>query len=700
MSSSSNELSYFEAETRLRAIVSDLIAPVIQKSSEHEVIIKNLLSSTKQTDESIKNFESLLTKSVVKMVPNEEFNKKLLEIISEKRSTDTVFHMKIESIGSRVDFMNHQSSDLASRVRNLEEIQKHLRNSFDDLTTTFREVKEKFSDKIEKVEQSVMAFGQGDDQKFEAIEEKIKVEKAKIEEINLNAFPEIVKQVEMQMKILREVSIEVRELGRDRVEPGDLKKLRNHLEFEVKKNRSHADAEVHNLREYLDKMLRVEISCGISDTLLQVLDPRQIKKLIPVAETQMAPTAEDQGPAPAASLTTALLSKKTLDNSHKIEEKIVQAKRRLTKEFDKPFKLASIKKLEIENIDSPPKTMAESGASTAKREHETKRIETKHIDSPVKEMSPLVQQAEESPKKLKISKKKSDKSSLNTDKSIESFSQVSQISLDPIWVQEQINQLAVEIKIAIQTSEEVKNIMKSCLEAMKLKVEEAHKEFSSTVLILNEEIKLNSKLRLKDLSDVQSYLNENIEKINERIVKLDNNDSKIVKLNEIVLAMMENEKVIFELIAQDEEDRKNLQLMGYAEGKTKKIGSKLSVSLKPECLSCTGENPLIYSAFKMACLSYNPSDLKYNSNLFTRKALIDKLGEMVYGKWSSDDFERIRSSLPNDYSSGRIKSHQRTRTTSKQFLDFTITKLMSEHATPHHSRRDIKYFKAKQTLLQ
>lgn len=699
MSSSSNELIYFEAETRLRAIVSDLIAPAIQKSSEHEILIKNLLSSTKQTDESIKNFESLLTKSVVKMVPNEEFNKKILEIISEKRSTDTVFHMKIESIGSRVDFMNHQFSDMASRVRNLEEIQKHLRNSFDDLTSTFREIKEKFSDKIEKVEQSVMAFGQGDDQKFESIEEKIKVEKAKIEEINLNALPEIVKQVEMQMKMLREVAGEVRELGKDRVEHGDLKKLRNYLEFEVKKNRTHGDTEVHNLREYLDKMLRVEISCGISDTLLQVLDPRQIKKLIPVAETQMTPNTEDQSQVPP-SLTTAFLSKKTLENSQKIEEKIVQAKRRLTKEFEKPLRLTSIKKLEIENIDSPPKTIVESGASTAKREPETKRIETKSIDSPIKEISPLVQEAEETSKKFKTSKKKSDKSSLNTDKSIESFDQVSQISLDPIWVQEQINQLAVDIKIAIQTSEEVKNIMKSCLEAMKLKVQEAQQEFSSTVLILNEEIKLNSKLRLKDLSDVQSFLIENIEKINEKIVKLDNNDSKIVKLNEIVMAVMENEKVIFELIAHDEEDRKNLQLMGYAEGKSKKIGSRLSVSLKPECLSCTGENPLIYSAFKMACLSYNPSDVKYNSNLFSRKALIDKLGEMVYGKWNNDEGDRIRSSLPNDYSSVRIKSHQRTRTTSKQFLDFTITKLMSEHATPHHSRRDIKYFKAKQTLLQ
>jgi hypothetical protein len=698
MNKPSNEFDYFEVETRLRTIVSDLIAPAINKTLEHEVILKNLQASTKQTDESMKNFENLLSKSIIRMVPNEEFNKRLLEIISDKRSTDTVFHMKLESTGSRVDFMNHQFSDMLSRIKNLEEIQKHIRSAFDDISTTFREFKENFSDKIEKIEFAVLNFSESDSKVLENVEEMIRVERAKITEINQNALPDIVNQAEAQMKILKDLRADISDLQQEKVLPGDLKKLRNHLEYEVKKNKSHADSEVHNLREYLDKMLRVEISCGISDTLLQVLDPRQIKKLIPLAEGQVFPQNEEPRPDP---VTTELLHKKTLASSSKLEEKLVQVKRRMTKELEKPLKIQTLKKLEIEAIESPRKHL-ESGGSTTKREAETKRVENvesevKVLASPPKVPSPsLSVKVSVNDKYVEtVNEQVSDKSSLKTEKSLESFEKISEISLDPVWVQEQINQLAVDIKIAIQTNEEVKSLMRTCVEVMKIKVQEAQQEFSKTIMILNEELKINGKQRIKDLSDIQTFLNENLANINEKIVKLDNNDAKIAKLNEVVLAVIENEKIIFELLAQDEEDRKNIQLQGYSESKSKKTLSKLPISLKAECLSCTGENPLIYSAFKMACLSYNPSDVQYNMKTFTRKTLINTLGELVYNTWNPEFTEKLKSGILNDYSSVRIKSHQRTRTTSRHFLDVTVSKLLSEHVTPQHSRRDIKFLKSK-----
>lgn len=711
MNKNSNEFDFFEIETRLREIVSNLLAPVIKKNEENEVNIKNLLNVEKQNEETMKNFEGLLSNGILKMVPNEEFNRKFLELYSDKRSTDTVFHMKIESIGSRVDFMNHQFSDMNSRVKNVEEIAKHVRSGFDDITTLFREFKEKYTLKLEQLELAQINAVDVKIERFESIEQQIRLQNSLIQDINQKEIPELWSRLEFHQKELKELNNKFSPLLENRVLPGDIKKLKNQLDHDIKKNHSLQSYEVHNLRDYLDKMLRVEINCGISDTLLQVLDPRQIKKLIPVVEMQFL-GKEDEGTQMSPSLdlttvTTEILNKKSEDQYKKIEAKLTMAKRKLTKDLEKPSKSPTIKKLEITRIDSPGKSPALSGERTTKHDLDmTPHIETKREDSLKLEESKTPQNPTNSkitPIRIEspaLSNQKSPSippradsvmSSLKTDKS-ESLDQLSEISLDPIWVQEQISQLCIDMKISQQTREEVVNLMNVCIEAMKLKVTEVQQEFSKTVLILNEEVNQLSKQRQKDLSDIYSYIDSNLVELNEKIVKLDNNDLKIVKINEALLSVIENEKIIFELIAQDEVDRKNIQLLGYSENKNNKnVKGKPVISFKPECLSCTGENPLVYSVFKMACLSYNPSDVKYNSRVYARSALIERLGELINNVWNTGDAfgNKSRAVIINDYSSVRIKSHQRTRTTSRGFLD--LTKLLSEHVTPQHSKRDFKF---------
>lgn len=702
MNKNSNELGFFEIETRLREIVSNLLAPVIKKNEENEVNIKNLINVEKQNEETMKNFESLLSNGIIKMVPNEEFNRKFLELYSDKRSTDTVFHMKIESLGSRVDFMNHQFSDMNSRMKNIEEITKHVRTGFDDITTLFREFKEKYTLKLEQLELAQINASEIKIERFETIEHEIRLQTSLIQNINQKEIPELWSSIEFQQKDLKELNNKFSPLLENRVFPGDLKKQKNQLDHEIKKTHTLLSNEVHNLREYLDKMLRIEINCGISDTLLQVLDPRQIKKLIPVVEMQFS-GKEDEGTqmSPAfemTTVTTEVLNKKTEDQYKKIEAKLTMAKRKLTKDLEKPSKSPTIKKLEITRIESPGKSPALSGERTAKHDLDIAAYtETKREDSIKLEECKMTPVIIESPA---LSSKKSPPipprvdsvmSSLKTDKS-ESFDQLSEISLDPIWVQEQINHLCIEMKISQQTREEVINLMNVCIEAMKIKVTEAQQEFSKTVLILNEELNQISKQRQKDLSDVYSYIDSNLVEVNERIVKLDNNDLKIVKINDALLGVVENEKIIFELMAQDEVDRKNIQLLGYSENKNSKtVKSKPVISFKPECLSCTGDNPLVYSAFKMACLSYSPSEVKYNSRVYARSALIERLGELINSVWNAGDAfgNKSRAVITNDCSSVRIKSHTRTRTTSRGFLD--LTKLLSEHVTPQHSKRDFKY---------
>ena len=75
----------------------------------------------------------------------------------------------------------------------------------------------------------------------------------------------------------------------------------------------------------------------------------------------------------------------------------------------------------------------------------------------------------------------------------------------------------------------------------------------------------------------------------------------------------------------DEYDKKSISLIGTKEEKSERpmsptntTGSHSIVQLDKNCLSCSAQSYKIISAFKMACLSYFPSNVKYHNLDFTR----------------------------------------------------------------------------------
>merc|ERR1719359_2018834 len=59
-------------------------------------------------------------------------------------------------------------------------------------------------------------------------------------------------------------------------------------------------------------------------------------------------------------------------------------------------------------------------------------------------------------------------------------------------------------------------------------------------------------------------------------------------------------------------------------GKTSKI-----VRVEERCLSCSGQAPTVLSAFKMACLQYNPSPVKFQDVDHTRIDLLAKMEQVL-----------------------------------------------------------------------
>ena len=94
--------------------------------------------------------------------------------------------------------------------------------------------------------------------------------------------------------------------------------------------------------------------------------------------------------------------------------------------------------------------------------------------------------------------------------------------------------------------------------------------------------------------------------------------------------------IVHALLDQDEDDRKSIQLTGYRDQvqDTPKGRQKPAVlGLDSKCLSCCGGHTGVLAAFKIACMTYNPSPLRYRGTVFSRAQLIGTLGDVLKAAW-------------------------------------------------------------------
>ena len=264
-----------------------------------------------------------------------------------------------------------------------------------------------------------------------------------------------------------------------------------------------------------------------------------------------------------------------------------------------------------------------------------------------------------------------------------------------------------EIRTGLQDLSSDFNQTKETLENTRVKLEQfieklaqQQSNFETSVMVninlLHEEIKqiiLRNKQEKTDIGK-QISLYHNEQKLSGGSVE--RLEGSLGSLNDVILSIAEVTKIIHLLTAQEEEDRQSLQLMGYSESK----GQKAYISLKSDCMSCSGSNPTVLTAFKMACLNYAPSGIKYKHRNYSRKQLITVLGTISNGIWSqitnkvprfSSEFGTYQSnlSLAEDLSQAQVR-HKYNRS---QFIELPSlnSKLFSDLSeTPFSSTREIK----------
>ena len=99
---------------------------------------------------------------------------------------------------------------------------------------------------------------------------------------------------------------------------------------------------------------------------------------------------------------------------------------------------------------------------------------------------------------------------------------------------------------------------------------------------------------------------------------------KFESLGKVVDGLIDFGKISVALQGQDENDRESIFLMGSKVSKKNKV-----VSIDKRCLSCAGQSSAVISAFKIACLAYEPSLVQYQERKFTRKSLLKVQKKML-----------------------------------------------------------------------
>ncbi|OMJ77097.1 hypothetical protein SteCoe_23368 [Stentor coeruleus] len=269
--------------------------------------------------------------------------------------------------------------------------------------------------------------------------------------------------------------------------------------------------------------------------------------------------------------------------------------------------------------------------------------------------------------------------------------------VDPAKLENDIENLKTTMATVENISKEVSETTAKNSKILTESLEKFSQDLSSNFMLMHGEIKGLIQKTKQNRTDVAKTLSIYQADLKEKSLITDRIDKQFNNVSELVSNLVEFNKVIHIILAQEEEDREGLSLIGFTDNSSKSL-QKAYLSLKPECMSCSGANTLVTSAFKMACINYNPSPVKYNMKVFTRKQIIQVLGNFINESWRSASAKPPYDIVPPPTMSNvslttemtkRRNKYSRSQylelpslNTSKQFLDISDTSL--------HSFRDFR----------
>lgn len=114
---------------------------------------------------------------------------------------------------------------------------------------------------------------------------------------------------------------------------------------------------------------------------------------------------------------------------------------------------------------------------------------------------------------------------------------------------------------------------------------------------------------------------------------------------------MTGQEIDVSLYVQDEMDRQHTVLYGINEeaGKYEGTHSKSTIRVNQHCLNCSGNANYIRKAFKIACLQYQPSKVRYNDEDYSRESLFNMRYALFQG-YEQIHIDKLNTSIISEES--------------------------------------------------
>ena len=278
-----SETEIFNLENKIRSTISELVSPLVRKSAEQDLIIQTLLDHDKINYTKLNYLVETFDKNMIRLVPLETFNKKLMDINIDNKNLDHLVSTKLEQISSKLIQLNHRVDYSVEMSKSLEETNRKNESVNETSEKSLKEFKEKLSMEINNIQNSIeknnyeyQSTLENISRKFEKLMHQYEAHSEKIL-ININHFSKFSKGSKKDIEQKLDYALDhLKEM----IKKKELNEVKKKLESEISDVKSKFNSDLRALNSYIEKALNLDIKSEISESFLNVLNAKQIRSYV------------------------------------------------------------------------------------------------------------------------------------------------------------------------------------------------------------------------------------------------------------------------------------------------------------------------------------------------------------------------------------------------------------------------------------
>lgn len=590
------ELDWFNFETRMRHIVTELLAPTVQRLSDNREITTKLQSKIRNAETRIEELDNVVHKRS-KVTYITDLNSRMDKLESDRLLGETKLRQEIVNVDQKTDSCRYNIDKLQHEASGLETRYEVLKSELDKFGQGLSEYQKSVSGHFRNFMDTIDNFNSSNSTVLARAEAAASKASAKSEAV-LNKIPSLNSGIEKLTKQFKEISTEVNNINRTKATVEDVGDRNEELKAAILELSSRINSlkmTELELTRYLDKYLPMHVQSHITKNMFACLDKRQLRRLVRYDKEFLEKCHEA-----------------SVESSDISVSKLVETT------------VASI--VECEERDEEFMISLKAGAENTKSPKGNHRRSISSGISP--ELNSVIQ-------------------SVDLDESTgrpRGETVLSNVSMGPQPKVEAESEQDIE-DLSI-TANEIRDIKNTALEILALKhdgndklqrqidllkdeVRRVDNENKIYIQLVQGETEQVAAKRKRDKVVFKQVLHKVSGKADKTEISVERLKAETQNVSEMVACLVEFGFISHSLMSQDEEDKQTLKLLATKGA----LPAQSSIKINSDCLSCAGKSSMITHAFKIACISYDPSPLSYRSRVFSRSQLLQVAGNMLQNCW-------------------------------------------------------------------